>query len=543
MNGLMQHRNLNVAALIRHAATIHGETEVNGTLANDDILKTSWRSLEKKARKLAACLSASGIQAGDRVASIAWNTLEHLELYFSTTAAGTVLHTINPRLHPDQINYLIDDGGSRILFIDFTLLPLVSASLSDRPSVEKIVVFGASNGDVLPHSACIRYEDFVSSRTEPLDEWPEVDENAASLLCYTSGTTGNPKGVLYSQRSLVLHSFGACSADGLAISARDSILLLAPMFHVSAWGAPFYAAMAGSKLVLPGRSLDPASVLRLLAQEACTFSLAVPTVWFAILDYAERSLSKAERENLQLERVMIGGASVSETLIVRMKEILGTKVLHSWGMTETSPVATISRPLRKHLNYSDGELAVLGTSPGRPLFGVELRIEDESGRPLPWDGISTGKFKVRGNWVAKGYFRNNEPATDSSGWFDTGDIARISSDGFLQLTDRAKDVIKSGGEWISSVHLENTAVGHPSVAEAAVVGVAHEKWLERPILLLRLQPGAAVSREEMLEFLADKVARWWLPDDVIVVESLPHSATGKILKRELREQYRDHLIA
>ncbi|MDR6376134.1 long-chain fatty acid--CoA ligase [Paraburkholderia caledonica] len=538
----MQHRNLNVASLIRHARVVHGDTEVVGAQATGTFVRTNWQGIDEKARGLAACLLKSGVRSGDRVASIAWNSMEHLELYFATTAAGTVLHTINPRLHAEQIEYLLDHGGSRILFIDQSLLPLVTASLDQRKELQRVVVFGAGSGEPLPHP-CVRYEDFLSLSDEALEEWPDVDESAASLLCYTSGTTGNPKGVLYSQRSVVLHAYGACSADGLAISARDSILLLAPMFHVNAWGAPFYAAMAGSKLVLPGRALDPASVLSLLEKEGCTYSLAVPTVWFSILDYAVSKQSEVEARNLQLERVMIGGASVSKNLIARMKDILGVRVLHSWGMTETSPVATVSRPSRKHLGYSEAELITLRTSPGRPLFGIELQIEAESGKPAPRDGVSAGKLKVRGNWVAAAYFGRDEPATDTDGWFDTGDIARISSDGFLHLTDRAKDVIKSGGEWISSVDLENTAAGHPSVAEAAVVGVFHEKWQERPILLLRLRPDMKVTRDEMLNYLTDKVARWWLPDDVIVVESLPHSATGKILKRELREHYKDHLIS
>ncbi|MES2337399.1 MAG: long-chain fatty acid--CoA ligase [Pseudomonadota bacterium] len=542
MLGLMQGQPLTTAMLIDHAARHHGRTEIVSRGAGGSLDRSSWAQVADDARRIAATFDALGLERGDRVATLAWNRTPHLALYFGVTAGGMVLHTVNPRLFAEQIVYIINHGGARILCVDPDLLPILEPIADQLTSVETIVVLGDAasfSGSTL--HGLVAYDTLIA-RTQPVAAWPTIDENAASTLCYTSGTTGNPKGVLYSHRSTVLHSYAITAADAMALSARDTILLVTPLFHVNAWGVPFAAAMCGAKLVLPGAALDGASIHQLLRDERATFSLGVPTIWFGVLDHLEATTNAQDRAALALNRVFAGGAAVPRALIVRFRDLLGVDVLQAWGMTETSPVATVCRPLARHADLDPEARADLLATQGRALCGVELRIEGPDGGEVAAGSGESGLLKVRGPWVLNGYF--GQPAgsaLDADGWFDTGDIARIDHDGFLQLTDRAKDVIKSGGEWISSIDLENAAVAHPSVAEAAVIAVPHPRWQERPLLLVRTHDGGTIDRADMLDFLSARVARWWLPDDVVTVAELPHTATGKLLKTVLRAQYRDHL--
>lgn len=542
MLGLMQQHRLTTAALIDHAARAHGRTEIVSRQFDGTIVRSSWGELAARARQVAAMLAELGAKPGDRIATLAWNRLPHLELYYGVTAAGMVLHTVNPRLFAEQIRYIVDHGGARILCVDPDLLPVVEPVIADLAGIDHVVVLCAQAG--IPETSIpspIAYEDMVAAM-RGLPGWPDIDEDSASSLCYTSGTTGHPKGVLYSHRSTVLHAFAACAADSMALSARDSVLLVTPLFHVNAWGLPFTAAMCGAKLILPGSALDGESIYSLLRDERITFSLGVPTLWFSILDHIQRHVSPADRAALSLQRVFMGGAATPRTLIERFRDLLGIQANQAWGMTETSPVATVCKPLSFQADYRDDALTDVLACQGRAVFGIELRIEDEDGEALPHDGERSGLLKVRGPWVLNAYY-GSEPgsALDDDGWLDTGDVANIDRNGFVHLTDRAKDVIKSGGEWISSIDLENAATAHPAVAEAAVIGVAHPRWQERPLLLVRLHPDESVSKKEMDEHLVAHVARWWLPDAMVVVDDLPHTATGKLLKAALRAQYRDYL--
>jgi acyl-CoA synthetase (AMP-forming)/AMP-acid ligase II len=488
-------------------------------------------------------LRCLGVHSGERVATLAWNRTPHLELYFGVTGAGVVLHTINPRLSAEQIQYVLDHAESGVVFVDPDLLPIVEAIAQKLPRVRAYIVLARSTA--IPANKLgnvLSYEDLLAAESDAY-RWPQFDENSASTLCYTSGTTGNPKGVLYSHRSTVLHAFCSLSADAMALTARDSILLATPLFHVNAWGVPFAAAMCGAKLVLPGAQLDGRSIYELMRDERCTFSLGVPTIWLNVMDYIERHVEVSERGSLALRRILCGGAAPPRSLIERLDRLLGVELIQAWGMTETSPLATVCQPLAKHAALNTADRMALRATQGRVLYGIELRIEDDQGGVVPHDGASTGEVKVRGPWVASSYFKGEGGAVISKeGWLATGDVARIDADGFLLLTDRSKDVIKSGGEWISSIDLENAAVGHPAVAEAAVIGVSHPVWQERPLLLVRIVAGHSLDRDSMLAYLADKVARWWLPDDVIFVAQLPHTATGKLLKTQLRREYRDHLL-
>jgi fatty-acyl-CoA synthase len=542
MLGLMQHCALTTGMLIDHAARTHGPTEIVSRAVDGSLERSDWANVAARSRRLAAALAALGAAQGDRIATLAWNRLPHLELYFGVTAAGMVLHTVNPRLFAEQIRYIIDHGGARILCVDPDLLPILEPLLPALTAVDHIIVLGGPAAMPAAGSRYICYETLLAA-AEPVTSWPAFDENSASSLCYTSGTTGDPKGVLYSHRSTLLHAFAACATDSMALSARDSVLLVTPLFHVNAWGVPFAAAMCGAKLVLPGAQLDGASLYEMLRDERATFSLGVPTIWFALLDHIASAVGDTARDALSLTRVFVGGAAAPRALIERFRDLLGVELVQAWGMTETSPVATVCQPLARHAQLGPGAMVDLRATQGRAVFGVELRVDQADGAAPSDDHAPSGLLKVRGPWVLSGYFGDAPgSAVDAEGWFDTGDVARIDRDGYLHITDRAKDVIKSGGEWISSIDLENAAAAHPAVAEAAVIGVAHPRWQERPLLLLRVHPGQAVSREEMLDHLAGHVARWWLPDDVVTVDDLPHTATGKLLKTALRDQYRDHLM-
>lgn len=541
MNGLMQDQQLTTAMLIRHAAVHHPEREIVSRKADGSLERSNWAQVEKHARHIAAGLSELGLIPGDRVATLAWNRLPHLELYYGVSAAGMVLHTVNPRLFPEQIQYIINHGGARILCVDVDLLPIIEPMLNDLPDIERVILL--CDQHEMPETGITDPISYQSLRhgTHAITHWPDIDENSANALCYTSGTTGHPKGVLYSHRSTVLHAMSALATDSMALGAADSILVVTPLFHVNAWGIPYSAAMAGCKLVLPGSAMDPISLYELMRDEGVTFSLGVPTIWFGFLDHIEQNRSADERKNLQLNRVFTGGAATPRMLIQRFRDLLGVETMQAWGMTETSPVATICRPLAHHATLSPDAQLDLRVMQGRATFGVELRIEDEDGQEIARGDDKAGLLKVRGPWVISAYHGYAQgSALDQDGWFDTGDVARINSDGFLQITDRAKDVIKSGGEWISSIDLENAAVSHPKVAEAAVIGVAHPRWQERPLMLVQLRPNETVTSQEILDHLSDKVARWWLPDDVLFVDHLPHTATGKLLKTALRAQHQHY---
>lgn len=544
MHGLMQAQPLTTAMLIRHAATNHPRREIVSRRADGSLERSDWQTVERHARHIAAGLVDLGLKPGDRVATLAWNRLPHLELYYGVSGAGMVLHTVNPRLFPEQIRFIIDHGGARILCVDPDLLPVVEPLLADLPKIERVIVL--ADQAAMPETAVADPISYQSLTDGPraIAKWPDLDENSASALCYTSGTTGNPKGVLYSHRSTVLHAMSALANDSMSLGAADSILVVTPLFHVNAWGIPYSAAMAGSKLVLPGSALDPVSLYELMRDEGVTFSLGVPTIWFAFLDHLERERSPEDRTALKLNRIFTGGAATPRSLIERFRSLLGVDTMQAWGMSETSPVATVCRPLAHHADLSEPQQIDLRALQGRSVFGIELRIEDEDGNELPRDGEAAGLLKVRGPWVLSAYHGHPAgSALDADGWFDTGDVAKIDPDGFLQITDRAKDVIKSGGEWISSIDLENAAVAHSKVAEAAVIGVAHPKWQERPLLLVQLHRGEDCAKDEIMAHLADKVARWWLPDDIIFVDELPHTATGKLLKTELRKRHGDHFAA
>jgi fatty-acyl-CoA synthase len=541
MLGLMQDTPLVLSSLIDHAARFHGEVEIVSRTAKGGVERSSYAVVAGRARRLSAVLRGLGVAPGDRVASLAVNTTRHLELYYGVTGAGGVLNTINPRLFPEQIAYILDHADNTYVFFDPAFAGLLEPLVSQAPQVRGYVAL-CTRADMpmasLPNLMC--YEDLLAAHRDDAD-WTPVGEHDGAILCYTSGTTGPPKGVLYSHRALVLHAFCATGADGMSLSNRDSVLLVTPLFHVNAWGIPFAAAMCGAKLVLPGAALDGESLYALLRDEGCTFSLGVPTVWLGFLDFIAAHAERLSLSSLALERVLVGGSAAPRAMIERFDWLLGVYVIHAWGMTETSPLATIGTPLAQHARLDRQARYDIQARQGRAIYGVELRLLDANGAPAPFDGETTGELQVRGPWVIRSYFKAEAPAVDAEGWFTTGDVAKIHPDGSLQITDRSKDVIKSGGEWISSIDLENAAVAHPEVREAAVIGVPHPRWQERPLLLIVPRPGAAPTREGVLAFLEERVARWWLPDDVLVVPELPHSATGKLLKTALRETYRDHL--
>lgn len=541
MLGLMQDRQLLISTLIEHAARYHPQVEIVSRTCEGPIVRTNWAEVRSRAAKLAKALLGMGIKPGDRVATLAWNTHRHLELYFAVSGIGAVLHTVNPRLFPEQIDYILNHAESRVLLFDVTFGALVKDLRAKLGLVERFVAM-TDNGHLGAELAGFdAYEDLIAAEDDLLD-WPRFDEKTASSLCYTSGTTGNPKGVLYSHRSTVLHSFTACAADGLRLSSADSVLLAVPLFHVNAWGIPYAAAMCGAKLVLPGPQLDGRSLFDIAVAEACNFSLGVPTVWLGFFEHVDDTPG-IDLSQLKLERVVIGGSAAPRAIIERFRRDFGVFVIHAWGMSETSPLATIGNLLPKHQAASEEEQVAVQTKQGRAIYGVELRIRGEDGQPLAQDGSVAGDLLVRGPWVASGYFRGEGgDVIDSDGWFATGDVAKIDADGYVQLTDRSKDVIKSGGEWISSIDLENAAMAHPGIAEAAVIGVHHPRWQERPLMIVVPKPGKAPTREELLDFLGRRVAKWWLPDDIAFVDTLPHTATGKLQKTKLREQFRDHRL-
>ena len=539
MRGLMQDRPLLISSLIEHASHYHPDAEVVSKTCEGPVTRHTYREISERSKKIAQALLALGVKPGDRVATLAWNTHRHLELYFAVSGIGAVLHTVNPRLFPEQIAYILDHAGARVPMFDLTFGDLVTRLRPELTCAETLIAMTdeAHMGAMPEGSLC--YESLLAAETGHYD-WPEFDEREASSLCYTSGTTGNPKGVLYSHRSTLLHSMMLCQVDGLALSSHDSTLLCVPLFHVNGWGLPYASAMCGAKLVLPGPHLDGKSLYDLAASEQCTFSLGVPTVWFGFLDHIEQT-PEARPEALNLKRVVVGGSSAPRSLMRRL-EAIGVYGFQAWGMSETSPVATVGNLLPKHADLDAEARSEMQCVGGRPVFGVELRHLGDEGQVVPQDGTTPGELQVRGHWVTSGYYGLGTSSLDAEGWFDTGDIATLDGDGYVRITDRAKDVIKSGGEWISSIDLENAAMAHPDVAEAAVIGLFHPKWQERPLLVVVPRHGAKPDPKDLREFLAGHVARWWLPDDIAFVEAIPHTATGKIQKTELRKQFADHVL-
>jgi acyl-CoA synthetase (AMP-forming)/AMP-acid ligase II len=544
MLGTMQDAPLLISSLIRHADRHHGDVEIVSRRVEGDIHRCTWRTLHARSQRLANALATLGIGAGDRVATLAWNGYRHLELYFGVSGMGAVLHTVNPRLVPDQIAWIANHAEDRCLFFDLTFLPLVEKIAAHCRSVTAFVLM--ADRDRMPEAGPIPnllcYEDLLDAAPSGYS-WPVFDENRASSICFTSGTTGHPKGVVYSHRSTMLHSFAVALPDSMSLSASDVVLPVVPMFHVNAWGVPYACAMVGAKLVLPGGALDGASLHALIESEGVTVSAGVPTVWQGLLAYMEANGARFST----MRRTVVGGAALPPAMLRAFDEKYQVEARHGWGMTEMSPVGTVCTLRAHHASAPAESRFAIRAKQGRALFGVDMRIVDPEGRELPWDGKSAGDLHVRGPWIVREYLKGEggDPlVTDAAGrrWFPTGDVATIDREGYMQITDRSKDVIKSGGEWISSIEIENVAVSHPAVAMAACIGVKHPKWDERPLLVVLKKPGVEVTREELLGHYEGKVARWQVPDDVVFVEAIPLGATGKVQKNKLRERFREHLL-
>ena len=539
MLGLMQNQPLLISSLIEHADRHHGDAEIVSRRVEGDIHRCRWGDVARRARQVAGALDGMRLLFSDRVATLAWNGYRHLELYFGVSGSGRVLHTINPRLHPDQIAWIAKHAEDQVLCFDLTFLPLVQAVHAKCPGIRQYVAL--CDADKLPKDSgvpnLVSYESWIGAQPTTY-QWPSFDENSASSMCYTSGTTGNPKAALYSHRSTILHAYAAALPDVMALSARDSVLPVVPMFHVNAWGIPYSAALTGCKLVFPGGALDGKSVYELVEQEQVTFAAGVPTVWQMLLGHMKQNKLRFS----SLKRTVIGGSACPPAMIDAFREEYGVDVLHAWGMTEMSPLGTLCTLKNKHLALPPAEQMKIRLKQGRAIFGVDMKIVGDDGEALPWDGKTFGDLHVKGPWIVREYFKGEggDPLVD--GWFPTGDVATIDADGYMQITDRSKDVIKSGGEWISSIDIENIAMAHPAVQMAACVGMKHPKWDERPIVAVVKKPGMDVSREELLKFYEGKIAKWQVPDDVVFVESIPLGATGKMLKTKLREQLRDYRL-
>jgi 3-(methylthio)propionyl---CoA ligase len=536
MNGQMMYQPLLISSLLRHAERHHGEQQVVSSGVEDEVHRLTYREVAIRSRQMAKALGALNVQAGARVATLAWNGHRHLELYYAVSGSGAVLHTLNPRLHADQLCYIANHAEDQVLFFDMSFLPLVEAVANRVKTISAFVLMTdrahMPAATTLPGLLC--YEELLEAHDDRY-EWPQFDENAASSLCYTSGTTGNPKGVLYSHRSTLLHTYAAALPDALNLSARDVVLPAVPMFHVNAWGLPYIACMTGAKLVLPGPRLDGQSLHELIEGEGVTVTAGVPTVWQGLLSHLEAS----GRTFSTMKRTIIGGSACPPAMMRTIQERYAIEVVHAWGMTEMSPLGTVCTLKPRHLQMDELERYAVRAKQGRAIHGVDMKIVDDEGRELPWDGKATGELMVRGHWVVDRYLAmDGSPLLND--WFPTGDVANIDSDGYMQITDRSKDVIKSGGEWIGSIDLENIAMAHPKVAMAACISARHPKWDERPLLIVVKKPDAVLSREELLAFYAGRIARWWTPDDVVFVDTIPLGATGKMLKAKLREQFRDH---
>jgi 3-(methylthio)propionyl---CoA ligase len=540
MRGLMMDMPLMISDLLRHAARHHGSGEVvSKTVEQGAVHRYTYRDAHERARKLANALKRLGVAMHDRVATLAWNGYRHFEIYYAAAGSGAVIHTINPRLFADQIVYIANHAEDKVVFFDVTFAPLVEKLAPQLKSVKHFVAMTSEAH--LPRGNIpnlVAYEELVEREAADFD-WPSFDERTAACLCYTSGTTGNPKGALYSHRSTLLHAYAAALPDALNLSARDVVLPVVPMFHVNAWGLPYSCALTGAKLVFPGQHLDGKSLHQLFESEEVTMSAGVPTVWLGLLN----TMREQKLKFSTLKRVVIGGSACPPAMTRAFQEEFGVEVLHAWGMTEMSPLGTVCTFKPKHARQSKDERYALQNKQGRSIFGVDFRVVGEDGGELPWDGKTIGDLHVRGPWVIQSYFKGEGGDPLEEGWFPTGDVVNIDAEGYIQITDRSKDVIKSGGEWISSIDLENIAIAHPAIAEAAVIGVKHPKWDERPIVVAVKKPGHEISRDELLKFYEGKIAKWWMPDDVVFVSELPHTATGKLSKLTLRQQLKDYRLA
>ena len=538
MLGNMQEGQLLISGLIEHAETYHKDTEIVSRSVEGPIHRYTLKDAADRSRKLANALGKLDLQQGDVVGTLAWNTFRHFELYFGVSGIGCVVNTVNPRLFPEQLIYIINHAKNKYLFVDLTFVELVESISDSLESVKGIIIL--TDKDHMPETKLknvICYEELIAEESNEYD-WPVFDENTASSLCYTSGTTGNPKGVLYSHRSTLLHTWIVSSGNVGKVSSSSVILPVVPMFHVNAWGIPYASAMFGAKLVLPGPLMDGASIYELIDLEKPDLLMGVPTVWLGLLQY----LNETNQTLDSVSTALVGGSAAPRTMIQEFEEKHNVFLMHGWGMTEMSPLGTATSRTAEMDNMDIESRYDLQEKQGKAFFGVEMTIADDDGNELPKDGVAFGRLLVKGPTIVERYFKSNESSLDKNGWFDTGDVAKIHPEGSMEIVDRSKDVIKSGGEWISSIDLENAAVGHPAVAEACVIGVLHEKWDERPLLLVVKVEGKDLSKEEILAFLEDKVAKWWLPNDVIFVSELPHTATGKLLKTNLRDEYKEHLI-
>ena len=539
MFGLMQDWPLLIPKIIDHAARQHAGRKVISRSVEGPMHEITYAQIRERALRLAKRLERDGVRTGDRVATLAWNTWRHLETWYGITGIGAIYHTVNPRLFADQITYIVTHAEDRILFLDLTFVPLVEKLAGGLPSIERYVILtDAAHMPATSLRNAVAYEDYIAEADTDF-RWKTFDENTAAGLCYTSGTTGNPKGVLYSHRSNVLHALSMVSAEAFALSPSEVVLPIVPLFHANSWSLAFSAPMAGATMVMPGARLDGASVYEIIEAAGVTCSAAVPTVWIGLLAHLEKTGSRLST----LRRVLIGGSACPRAMTETFERKYGITVVHAWGMTEMSPVGSVCF-VKPELGHLEGDaLYDLKMKQGYAPFMVEMKITDDAGRELPQDGKTFGRLKVRGSAVIKGYFRGDGgDVLDADGYFDTGDVATIDPNGYMQITDRAKDVIKSGGEWISSIDLENLAMGHPDIAEAAVIGIAHPKWDERPLLVVVAKPGTTPTREAILAFMEGKIARWWMPDDVAFVEEIPHTATGKIQKMSLRDMFRDYRL-
>ena len=538
MLGNMQDGQLLISGLIEHAEIYHTDTEIVSRTVEGPIHRYTLKDAANRSRKLANALGKLGLQQGDVVGTLAWNTFRHFELYFGVSGIGCVVNTVNPRLFPEQLTYIINHAANKYLFVDLTFVPLVESISDSLEGIKGIIVL--TDKENMPETELknvICYEELIADEPTEYD-WPVFDENTASSLCYTSGTTGNPKGVLYSHRSTLLHTWIVSSGNVGKVSSSSVILPVVPMFHVNAWGIPYASAMFGAKLVLPGPMMDGASIFELIDQEKPDLLMGVPTVWLGLLQY----LNETNQTLDSVTTALVGGSAAPRAMIQEFEEKHDVFLMHGWGMTEMSPLGTATSRTAEMDNMDIESRYDLQEKQGKAFFGVEMTIADDEGNELPKDGVAFGRLLVKGPTIVERYFKTNESSLDENGWFDTGDVAKIHPEGSMEIVDRSKDVIKSGGEWISSIDLENAAVGHPEVAEACVIGVLHKKWDERPLLLIVKVDGKDPSKEEILTFLEDKVAKWWMPDDVIFVSELPHTATGKLLKTDLRDEYKEHLI-
>ena len=539
MLGLMQDWSLLLHRIIDHAANFHGERKVISRSIEGPIHTTDYRQVRARALKVSQRLSKDGIKLGDRVATLAWNTWRHLEAWYGIVGIGAIYHTVNPRLFPDQVIWIINHAEDRVMMTDLTFVPFLEKIANKLPTIERyILLTDAAHMPKTTLKNAVAYEDWIAKADGDF-KWASFDENTSAGMCYTSGTTGHPKGVLYSHRSNVLHAYIAALPDSKGICSRDVVMPVVPMFHANCWSLAFSTPMVGATMVMPGAKMDGASIYELLDTFKVSFTAAVPTVWLMLL----QDLEKTGRRLPHLKRVVIGGSACPRAMTKAFQEKYGVEVVHAWGMTEMSPLGSLCTMKPEYASLEGDARLNVQMKQGHPPFGVDMKITDDAGRDLPWDGKTFGRLNVRGPAVAKAYYKGEGgEAFDKDGWFDTGDVATMDQYGYMQITDRAKDVIKSGGEWISSIDVENLAVGHPKVAEAAVIGVSHPKWDERPLLVIVLKKGETVTKEELLEFMQGKIAKWWMPDDVVFVEDIPHTATGKIQKITLRQRFKDYRL-